>query len=183
MASDIDIASNALILIGDDPISSLSEDVAAANLYATTYEYFLSEHPWSFALKEQYLSRLTAAPDRETGYSYAYQMPTDLIRLWAVMPVVDYRIVGGLLYSNTSKLLARYVYKVAESSLPAHAVKCVEYKLAAEFSISVAEDEQKAALFDRKYIDILGQAMAKDSQQHPYERIQRNPIRLHRSRR
>ena len=183
MATDIDIASNALVLIGDDPISALSEDVAAANLYATTYEYVLSEHPWSFAMKEQSLSRLTATPDRKTGYQYAYQMPVDLIRMWAVMPVSDYRIVGSLLYANSNELLARYVYKVAETSLPAHVVKCVEYKMAAEFSISVAEDEQKAQIFERKYMDALGQSMAKDSSQHPYERIKRNPIRNHRSRR
>lgn len=183
MASDIDMASNALVLIGDDPISALSEDVAAANLYSNTYEHVLSEHPWSFALKEQYLSRLTATPDRETGYSYAFQMPTDCIRLWAIMPSSNYRIVGDLLYSNTSKLLARYVYKVDETQLPAHVVKCVEYKLASEFSMSVAEDEQKMQIFHRMYIDSLGQAMAKDSMQHPYEGIKRNPIRNRRNRR
>ena len=183
MASDIDMASNALILIGDDPISSLAEDVAAANLYASTYEYVLSEHPWSFAMKEQTLSRLSQAPDRETGFSYAYQMPVDLIRLWAVMPVSNYRIVGELLYANASSLLARYVYRVPESRLPAHAVKTIEYKLAADFSISVSEDEKKAQIFERKYIDSLSQSMAKDSSQHPYEGIKRNPIRNRRSRR
>lgn len=183
MATDIDMASNALVLIGDDPISALSEDVAAANLYASTYEHVLSEHPWSFALKEQYLSRLSQAPDRETGYAYAFQIPPDLIRMWAIMPVSQYRIVGELLYSNTNTLLARYVYKVAETSLPAHFVKAMEYKLASEFSMSVAEDENKMQIFHRMYIDALGQAMAKDSAQHPYEGIKRNPIRARRSRR
>lgn len=183
MTTDIDMASNALVLIGDDPINSLSEDVAAANLYSSTYEHVLSEHPWSFALKEQYLSRLSQSPDRETGYAYAFQMPTDLIRLWAIMPTSNYRIVGGQLYSNTNKLLARYVYKAPETLLPAHFAKTMEYKLAADFSMSVAEDENKMQIFERKYRDALTISMAKDSSQHPYEGIQRNPIRNRRNRR
>lgn len=183
MATNIDMASNALVLIGDDPISSLSEDVAAANLYSSTYEYVLSEHPWSFAYKEQFLSRLSQDPDRETGFSYAFQMPVDLIQLRTVFPVVEYRIVGDLLYSNSNKLLARYTYKVTETALPPHFVKAMEYKLASEFAMSVAEDENKMQIFYRMYQDALGQAMAKDSSQHPFERIQRNPIRNLRNRR
>ena len=77
MASDIDIASNALILIGDNPISSFTEPgagaTAAANLYPVTYEQLLSEHPWTFALKEQKLNQLSQQPDALTNWRYAYQ--------------------------------------------------------------------------------------------------------------
>ena len=90
MSSDIEISSNALILIGDNPISSFTEPgfgaTAAANLYAGTYEAILSEHPWTFALKEQYLSRLSQQPDQETNYTYAFQIPSDVVRIWAVLP-------------------------------------------------------------------------------------------------
>lgn len=183
MATDISMASNALMLVGDAPINALSESQAAANLYAQTYEYVLSEHPWSFAMKEQYLSRLTATPDQETGYQYAFQMPSDCIRMWAVMPTVQYRIVGELLYANADKLLARYLYQVDETQLPPHAVEAIEYKLAAKFAIAVAEDENKSMLFERKYQDALGVAMAKDSQQHPFVGLKRNNVRYMRSRR
>lgn len=183
MTSSIDMTSNALVLIGDDPINALSEDVAAENLYLSVYENVLSQHPWSFALKEQYLSRLTAEPDRETGYRYAFQIPPDCIVMWAVMPVSDYRIVGKLLYANANKLLARYIYRVDETQLPAYFVKVMEYKLASEFSMSVAEDVNKMQVFNQMYVEALGQAMAKDSQQSPYEGIMRNPIRNRRSRR
>lgn len=183
MATSIDIASNALLLIGDDPINALSDSVAAANLYDQTYQYVLSEHPWSFALKEQFFSRLTQTPDRLTGYQFAYQRPTDLIRLWAVFPTTPYIMMGDFVYSNASSMLGRYVYKVDETSLPPHFVKAIEYKLAAEFSIAVAEDEQKAQIFENKYLQSLRKAMGVDSQQAPFEGIQRNPIRLTRSRR
>lgn len=176
MATDIDMASNALVLIGDDPISALSDSTAASNLYLETYKLVLSQHPWTFALKEQFLSRLTQAPDTETGYSYAFRMPTDIIRLWAVLNIRDYRIVGENLYANATEVFARYVYKVSETLLPPHVVKTIEYKLAADFAISVAEDEQKSEIFERKYLNQLGQAMAVDAQQQPQVGIRNNPI-------
>lgn len=180
MATDIDMASNALILIGDDPINALSDSTAASNLYADTYALVLSQHPWSFAMKEQFLSRLTQAPDRETGYSYAFRMPTDVIRLWALLNVHDYRIVGENLYCNSQTALARYVYKVDETSLPPSVIKAIEYKLAADFAISVAEDDSKSKLYEMKYMDAIAQAMAIDSQQHPQVGIRNNPIKLRR---
>ncbi len=177
MTTSISMASNALILVGDDPISALSENVAAENLYAQTYEYVLSQHPWSFALKEQLFSRLSQAPDRRTGFSYAFQKPPEMIRLWAVLPTTDYRMVGESVFSNSNEMFGRYVFKVEETHLPAHFVKCMESKLASEFSISIAEDTDKMRLYLGLYTEALGEAMAIDSQQHPYPGIRGNPIR------
>jgi hypothetical protein len=177
MATDISMASNALVLIGDDPISALSESVAASNLYANTYEYVLSLSPWTFALKEVKFSRLSQTPDIETGFIYAFQKPTDLIRLWAVLPTTNYRMVGEFIYSNNTEMFGRYVYKSDETGLPAHIVKCIQYKLASEFSVSVAEDEKKMEMFERMFQDALGQAMSIDSMQQPYAQIRGNPIR------
>lgn len=171
MASDIDISSNALILIGDDPISSFDDPgsgaQAAANLYPDTYRQFLSTHPWSFALKEQTLNQLTAEPDDLTGYKYKYQMPTDLIRLWAVFPHSNYTIVADKIYSNENELLARYVYQVEETALPPHFTKALEYRLAADFALLVTESESKSALYERKFKEAAAQARSIDSQSKP----------------
>lgn len=180
MPSSIDMVSNALLLIGDEPISSFTEPgagaQAAANLYPDTYRAVLSEHPWGFALKEQKLNKLSQQPDELTNYQYAYQLPTDLIRLWAIFPHSNYAIVNGLLYSNQNELLARYVYEADETALPPHVSKAIEYKLAADFSISVTEDENKHQLFERKYRDMIAMARSIDSQQHPQVPIIDSPF-------
>jgi hypothetical protein len=180
MASAIDMSSNALLLIGDEPISSFNDPgagaQAAANLYPETKRMILSYHPWSFALKEQALSRLSQSPDERTGYKYAFQVPTDLIRLWAIMPYSEYKIVGELLYSNEPDLLSRYVFDVAESAIPPHLVKAIEYQLASEFAISVTEDENKAQLYEKKARDQLAKASNVDSQGQPQEAIQSSPF-------
>lgn len=180
MPTDIDMASNALMLIGDEPINSFTEDGAgakvAANIYPETYRMVLSSHPWSFAMKEQRLNRLTAEPDKLVNFKYAFQLPPDLIRLWAVFPNNNYAIVNDLLYSNQEVLLARYVFKVDEVQLPPHITKAIEYKLAADFSISITEDMGKHQLFESKYLQLISQASTIDSQQYPQVPIIDSPF-------
>lgn len=181
MASDIDMASNALLLIGDNPISSFTEPGAgaraAANLYPDTYRRVLAEHPWTFALKEQQLNKLSQTPDPLTNYQFAYQIPNDLIRLWAIFPNSNYTIVNDILYSNVGEgLLARYVYAVDEVNIPPHVVKAIEYKLAADFAISVTESTSKSEFYEAKYLNMVAQARGIDSQGQPPLPIQDQPF-------
>ena len=174
------MSSNALLLIGDEPISAFTEPgagaTAMANLYPTTYEEVLSEHPWTFAFKEQELNKLTQTPDELTNFSTAYQLPTDYIRVWNLMPNANYTIVGDKVYSNENRLFLRYIYKVAESALPPHFVKAMEYKLASEAAISVTEDEGKAQFYERKYLNQLARARNIDSQGKPPVSIVDSPF-------
>jgi len=181
MPSSIDIASNALILVGDDPISSFSDPgagaKAASNLYPQVKQRFLSAHPWTWALKQQRLSLLSAAPDDLSDFDFAFQLPTDLIRLWNIQPYQNYRIIGDLLYANQNTgMLATYVYDVDEVKIPAHGVKALEYLLASELAISVTEDENKATLYTQKANTMMAQASNVDSQGHPQDSIISSPF-------
>lgn len=180
MATAIDMASNALLLIGDNPISSFDDPGAGAQvagaIYPDTYESVLAEHPWSFAFKELQLSKLSQSPDDETGFDNAFQLPADLIRLWRIMPHSNYSIVGSLLYSNQTELLARYIFKVDEVQLPPHVIKAIEYKLAADFAIAVTEDTSKSQFYEQKYLRQLGLARSVDSQGRPQVAIVDSPF-------
>ncbi len=180
MATAIDMASNALLLIGDNPISSFNDPGAgplvASALYPDTYRSILSVHPWTFALKEQWLNRISATPDSLTNYQYAFQLPTDLIRIWKIMAHSNYDVVGALVYSNEDELLCRYNYQVPEVDLPPQVVKTIEYKLASEFAVPITEDEDKAAYYEKKYALQLSTAMSVDSQGHPQVAIVDSPF-------
>ena len=181
MPSAIDISSNALLLVGDNPISSFSDPgagaQAAANLYPQVKQRFLSYTQWSFALKQQRLNLLSEKPDTLTGWESIYQLPTDLIRLWAITPHADYSIIGDKLYTNNkTALLATYIHDVNETALPAHAVKALEYMLASEFAISVTEDDKKAQLYEQKGRDMMAQASTIDAQSRPQQAIVDSPF-------
>lgn len=176
----IKIASNALLLIGDNPISSFSDPGAgaqiAANIYYETYKSMLAEHPWAFAMKELSLSRLSQVPDSRTNYSYAFQLPSDLIRVWAIMDHSNYTIVGSLVYSNSKSLLCRYIAQVDETELPPHFVTAMQYKLASDFAISVTEDVSKSQLYEAKYLKQISLARSVDSQNKPQVSIIDSPF-------
>ncbi len=170
MTSKIDICSNALQLVGDEPISSFTESDSAAlasNLYDQFYESQLAYHPWGFALKQQNLNLLTQEPDDKTNYRYAFQLPTDMVFLWNIQPFSNYIIVGDYLYSNEREILATYTWKVAEGSLPSYFVTMMQYKLASEFAQTVTENSGLAQLYEQKFRMELGAAQAVDSKQRP----------------
>jgi hypothetical protein len=180
MPSSIDIASNALLLIGDNPISSFEDAGAgaqvAANLYSETKKRLLSEHPWSFALKQQRLNKLSQKPDVLTNFQNAFQLPTDLIRIWNIQSHSDYILIGNLLYSDENEILATYIYDVDEVNLPPHFTKSLEYTLASDFAISVTEDNSMSQMMSQKADMFTSKAMAIDSQGRPQSAIIDSPL-------
>jgi hypothetical protein len=179
MPTKIDIVSNALLLIGHPPISSFDSDQGAgatvgSALYDTTLEYLLSTTYWRFAVKQQQLNRLTATPLQ--GWQYAFQIPTDAITIYRVSPRSNYQIYGDLIYCNQTALLADYVFKPEASDLPTYFVQAFQYKLAADFAISVTNDTQKSGLYENKYREEVRIAMAADAKSHPPVSIMDQPF-------
>lgn len=84
-ADALAICNEALVLLGDAPIDSLdgegAANVACRTHYGPTRDHLLSIHPWNFSRLTVDLVRLAAAPSSATGFSAAYQLPTDLVRI------------------------------------------------------------------------------------------------------
>lgn len=81
--SVVDIANLALIRIGVKNISSLTENSVQAITANTTWQYIrdevLSVKEWAFAKTRVALAKNLIAP--AYGFSYAYTLPTDFLRL------------------------------------------------------------------------------------------------------
>ena len=78
-SSDTEVANEALTLLGETAITSLSENTDRARvldrLYTPTLDHALRTHDWNFARMRAVLGRLAAVP--EFGYAYMYQLPQD----------------------------------------------------------------------------------------------------------
>lgn len=81
--SETDICNSALVKLGVDTISALSDNTKAAKLCNARYAYardtVLASHPWNFAKK-----RISLALDATTPayyYTYRFIVPTDAIKL------------------------------------------------------------------------------------------------------
>ena len=179
MASKIDLVSNALILIGDAPINSLTGNSraqqVASNLYDNIVKSELSKHRWGFARKKAQLAKTTSTPLDE--WDSIYQLPTDMIFLIKINPLVDYQILGDKVYCNIgSALYCDYIYDAPESEWPYYFAKMVEYALAKDFATSIRDSSNSRIEMAAEYENASRMARFTDSQQHPQTPIMSNPF-------
>jgi len=178
MPSKIQISSNAMVLIGANPISSFTEGTegrVATALYESTYTAILSSFRWRFASKQALLSRLAETP--LNSYQYQYQLPTNLLVVIKIEnEVSDYEIYGDKLYSNLPSVSIDYIYRVDETLLPSYFVKALEFLLAAQFAVPVTDNSQIATLYQSLYEGQLARAKNIDSTQRPQSAIADSPL-------
>ncbi len=179
MATDIEVASNALIRIGENAISSFSEGgaagVAANNLYEVTVRAVLSEYQWSCTKAKRQLARLSSVPLND--YEYAFQIPGGTLKVLRVFNVRDYKIFEDKIFANAQELYIDYQFRAPESQWPPYLQMLMEYKLAAEFALIVTSNENQNAVYEGKYERYLKKAKYLDSQQAPMDAIEVSPYR------
>ena len=148
MAQKIEIISNSMILIGANPVSSLSEGtegLVANALYENAYKGLLASHTWRFATKKTQLARLTEAPLNQ--YLYQYQIPSDKVTIVRVQSNTDYEIYGDKIYSNYPTMSIEYRYRVDEVLLPDYFILALQYLLASQFAVPVTDNTQRAVFY------------------------------------
>lgn len=158
-AIDVSIASRALVLLGEDPISSFDDNSnaqTAGELYPSTRAAVLTCYTWACTKKKAQLNRLTAAP--ESQWTYAFQLPPGFLRITAaypsaavgVAPIVDYEIFGDKLLTNAADVWLDYQGLVDESAWPPYLRKLMEYAFASEMAMPVTDQVGKADYWERK---------------------------------
>lgn len=178
MATDISMSSNALLLIGHSTINSFSDAGAgaraASNLYTTVYEDAITSYPWRFSMGKVSLSRLVDTPLNE--WTYAFQLPGDLLLTYRTYPNSVFEIYEDKLYSNQETIEIDYWFKPSETSLPPYFVKYMQYLLAAEFSISVTDNRSLAEAFTTKAGSQMLVAQNRDAQGRTNNAIESAPF-------
>jgi len=180
MASKIQLISNALILIGDLPVTSLSgntrAETVANNLYDNIVQNEISKFRWGFARRQAQLSLTTEVPIG-TEWSSIYQLPVNMLNLIKLSPSINYQILGDKVYCNYSgSLYCDYIANVSESEWPVYFSKMIEYALAMDFAPSIRDSASAMQLLANQYLNASRMARFTDSQQHPQVAIQDRPF-------
>lgn len=177
-ASKIKLISNALVLIGEQPAESLSDDrygvVVGANMFELLYEAELQSNRWRFAMKKRALSRLVDVPLNE--WQYAYQLPTDCLLPIGTWPVSWYELYGDRLYSNASSCELDYMFKPDADKLPAYFSLLLTYCLARDMVKAITESDAGVEVFHKKYVLQRDRAMFADAQSRPSKAIVYSPF-------
>ena len=121
MASQVQVCNLANLRLGEAPITSMTDGskaaVAYSNNWDTILDIVLRDHPWNFATKRVQLSQLDTVPT--WGYSYAYQLPGDCLRVLGlaasddddVDPTLIFKVEAGQLLTNETAAYIKYIYR------------------------------------------------------------------------
>jgi hypothetical protein len=176
MATEVSICSNALRILGDDPITSLTDDTERARLcnalYGPSRDAVLRAHPWNFAITRVTLAQLSTTPAYE--YSYQYALPTDPYCLRVLsMEYQDYIFkvehlsgTGRVLLTDEGTAKILYVAKVTDTAqFDSLFVDTLTAKLALELSFSVTNSVALQAQMQKLYQLKLSEARSVDGQE------------------
>jgi hypothetical protein len=160
MASFVEITSNALRLLGDDPITSLTEDSERARLVNALYEEVRDEviraAMWNCAKDRQVLASLAATP--AFGWSFYHQLPSTCLRVVDVLSGdirVEHEIEGRKLMTDESSVNLIFLKKITDpNDMDSLFIGAYTAKLAAELAEPITGSrslaEQMWQLYERK---------------------------------
>lgn len=177
-SSKIGIISDALILCGEKPLSSLSENrygaTVGGNLFEVLYENELQSNRWRFAMKKTLLGQLVGDPLNE--WQFKYQLPSDMLLPIGVYPSARYEIYADKLYSDNSTVELDYMFKPVVSKLPAYFAVMLSYAIARDMVKAITESDNAVADMKDRYSRQRDRALFADAQGRPPTPIRHMPF-------
>ncbi len=177
------LCSRALLRLGAQPVASLDEGTAeaevAANLYAPVRDALLSAHPWSFATGQSSLPRLAAVP--QADMAHAFQLPPGFLRALSAGSGgrgrgTPYRLHEDRLHADAEQVVLTYIFRADESAFPPFFAHALVARLAAEFCLPLTESASRAEMLFRLAETELRGARQIDSQQDTPRAIEDFPL-------
>ena len=176
------LCSRALLRIGAQPVTSLEEGTAEAEVAATLYpaarDALLAAHPWGFATGQSALARLEGVPVAD--HAHAFQLPPGLLRVISAGSGrgrgIAYRLHERRLHADAAAVVLTYLFRPDESVFPPHFAAALVTRLAAEFCVPLTESTSRADMLHRLAENEFRQARLIDSQQHTVHAIENFPL-------
>ena len=167
MASTVDICNGALNQLGATTILSLTEDSKNARLcnsrYTQVRDGLFRTHPWNCLQKRIELAADTTAP--AWGFSYAYTLPADCLRLLRILDYdSNYKVEGRKILSNTSSMKILYIGRITDPTEYDELLReTLSASLAADIAFAVTSNNTTANNMYNLFQDKLRDARFVDS--------------------
>lgn len=174
--SESDVCNLALTILGLPSISSLDQRSPEADkcklIYYLERDAMLSEFDWSFATS--FVGLKSLSEDAPPGWTYTYQIPTDVLRVQRVhgATVIDEIgspfLVGhgGRLYANVPDAKAYITLRVTNTALyPAHFIDVFSARLAVKLAASLQNVKNRIEFASNLYNQAAQAAMTADAAQ------------------
>lgn len=173
----IAICSNALLILGAQPITSFDQKtdkaVLAGNLYPVVRDEVLRSHPWNCCIK-----RVLLNPDADKplyDYSYQFTKPRDWLRTMSVGDYGvedDFKSEGDKLLADVNPLKLRYVFRNEDAcSYDASLTNVMTLAMAARMAYAVTQSTAKEQACYQELDMAMKAARNADAQDDPPETL------------
>ena len=167
MASVVEICNGSLNQLGATTILSLTEDSKNARLcnqrFTQVRDAVFRSHPWNCLQKRVELAADTTAP--AWGFSYAYTLPADCLRLLRILDYdSNYKVEGRKILSNTSSMKILYIGRITDPNEYDESLReTLSAALGADIAFAVTSNNQTASNMYNLFQDKLKDARFIDS--------------------
>lgn len=180
--SDVQLCSNALMLLGADPINSFDDDAdrarLASNLWPNACLAVLRSFPWDCSIKRVSLAPDAAAPAFE--FSYAFTKPGDWLRTLSIGEegdAITWRNEGTKILMDEAECKLRYVYRNTDvTTWDALLVMAGEAYMAMLLAYPVTKSQETRKAMTDLYQFQLRQARTVESLEQPAEDVGDKPF-------
>ena len=167
--SAVEICNNALIKLGSNTITSLTDDTKPARLcnkmYTIMRDDLLRAHPWNFAIARATLAQLEAKP--AFGFSFQYQLPSDSLRVLKLNTShTPYRIEGRKLLTDSNTVELIYIKRVTdEAQFDSNYSNILALRIAAQLAYVITNSVRLAESIKQEFRLELNRAKMNDAQE------------------
>lgn len=172
--SSTSICCSALLKIGGDIISSLTDGSRGANicnqLYATLRDEVMGSAPWSFAKVQAQLSAYGTNPIFD--YDYQYVIPSDCLRVLKVESG-KWEVQGNyILCNDAGPINVLYLQQnTNESSWDARFAEALSWRIAMELALALVQSQPMRQQAEKSYQEAIAEARAMDSSQNTDKQV------------
>lgn len=185
MATQLSLYNEALLILGERKLASLTEDREPRRVMDTVWDYntinhVLEQGQWNFATRS---AKLEPNPSMEQafGLAYAYEKPTDFVRLTAMCtdeyystPLLGYTEEGGFWFADIDEIYIKYVSNDASygsdlSLWPETFVRYVAHYLAFRSVKRISQNQTDKDDLEKDMKKALSEARSKDALAQPTE--------------
>lgn len=173
-SSPVKIVNSALIKVGCELITSLSDDNKRARIANEQYEKLrdevLAAHLWNFCVARKEFARTANTPS--WNWAYEYSIPSDVLRVMEIQQDVPWAVeinpVSGakVLVTDASEVFAKYIRKTTDTTLYSpYFDEVLSMRMAADFAYALVQSSTLQQTLMDTYMKMLAQARSFDAQE------------------
>ncbi|SVC46527.1 uncharacterized protein METZ01_LOCUS299381 [marine metagenome] len=156
--TDVKVCAHALLLLGENEISSFSEGTTQAGiceaLFPQIRDQTLSMYPWSFSLKKVQLAE-SAGTDPVNEWQNSFPMPSDSLTgvpralfnsaLAGASPLArGWEMLGSDIVTDYETVVIDYQFRPLEAEMPTYFIQLLKYVMAAHLAEPITDQITKA---------------------------------------